>query len=510
VKKKVRQRLASMKGKIAARLKPVEGGREPREPERPEFTPTGIDYEVAQRTQATSSGGIGAMLMLAKKVGLVDGIDQGLELLKRHRPYSESDHILNIAFNALAGGRVLDDIEVRRNDTAFLDSVGARTIPDPTTAGDFCRRFAPADIEQLMDVINTSRLRVWARQPKSFFEDVACIEADGSIVSTDGECKQGMDMSYKGQWGYHPLVVSLANTKEVLFIANRSGNRPSEEGAAAYFDRAIDLCRKGGFEKVRLRGDTAFSQAAHLDRWDADDVQFVFGYDAFKGLIQRADGVDDDDYRELVRKAESAFEDKLGRAKQPRVKDDIIRERGYLKQSLVYEEVAEFDYTPGPCQRPYRMIALRKLISEERGQLLLDVKTRYFFYITNDKELSAEQVVREANKRCNQENLVAQLKAAEALAAPLNTLDANWAYMVITSLAWTLKQWFALMSPVSPRHRQQHEDDKARVVNMEFRSFLQRFMLVPAQILRSGRRLIYRFLAWRPDLLFFFRTLDAL
>jgi len=154
------------------------------------------------------------------------------------------------------------------------------------------------------------------------------------------------------------------------------------------------------------------------------------------------------------------------------------------------------------------MIALRKLISEERGQLLLDVKTRYFFYITNDAKLGAEQVVREANQRCNQENLVAQLKAAGALAAPLNTPDANWAYMVITSLAWTLKQWFALMSSLSPRHR--HEDDKARVVNMEFRTFLQRFMLVPAQILRSGRRLIHRILAWRPDLPFFFRTLDAL
>jgi hypothetical protein len=510
VKQKIRQAMASMKGKIIRRLEPVQGGREPREPDHPEFTPTGIEYEISSRTQAIPSGGIGAMFKLAKKVGLVDGVDQGLELLKRHRPYTESDHILNIAFNALAGGVVLDDIEVRRNDAAFLDALGARTIPDPTTAGDFCRRFAPADIERLMDIINTSRLKVWSRQPSSFFKDVACIEADGSIVPTEGECKQGMDMSYKGIWGYHPLVVSLANTKEVLYIANRGGNRPSEDGAAAYFDRAIDLCRKGGFAKIRLRGDTAFSQAAHLDRWDAENVQFVFGYDAFKGLIQRADLVADDDYRELVRKAESALGETCARAKQPRVQDEIVRERGYLKQTLAYEEVADFDYKPGPCQRPYRIVAVRKLISEERGQLLLDVKTRYFFYITNDKALSAEQVVHEATQRCNQENLVAQLKAAQALAAPLNTLAANWAYMVITSLAWTLKQWFALMSPVSPRHRRQHDDDKARVVNMEFRTFLQRFVLVPAQILRSGRRLIYRFLAWRPDLSFFFRTLDAL
>ena len=510
VKQKIRQTMASMKEKIAARLKPVEGGREPRSPGRPELTPTGIDYELAARTQATSSGGIGAMLKLAKTVGLIDALDQSLDVLKRHRPYTESDHILNIAFNALAGGRALDHIELRRNDAAFLDAVGARTIPDPTTAGDFCRRFTPFDIERMMDIVNATRSQVWARQPRSFFNEVACIEADGSIVSTDGECKEGMDMSYKGEWGYHPLVVSLANTKEPLYILNRGGNRPSEEGAAGYFDRAIALCRKSGFKRVRLRGDTAFTQATHLDRWHDDNVQFVFGYDAFKGLVRRAGDVDDGDYHELVRKAESVFDNKQARAKQPRVKDEVIRERGYLKRSLEYEDVTEFDYMPGPCQRSYRMIVVRKLISEERGQILLDVKTRYFFYITNDKDLSAEQVVREANQRCNQENLVAQLKASEALTAPLNTLHANWAYMVITSLAWTLKQWFALMSPVSPRHRQQHEDDKARVLKMEFQTFLQRVMLVPAQILRSGRRLIYRILAWRPDLPFFFRTLDAL
>jgi hypothetical protein len=125
--------------------------------------------------------------------------------------------------------------------------------------------------------------------------------------------------------------------------------------------------------------------------------------------------------------------------------------------------------------------------------------------------MTPAQVVHEANDRCNQENLHAQLKGgARALGPPLNTLDANWAYMVIVSIAWSLKAWFALMLPVAPRWRERHEADRACVLRMEFRSFVHRFMLVPAQIVRTGRRLIYRLLAWRPDLAIFFRLLDAL
>ena len=92
---------------------------------------------------------------------------------------------------------------------------------------------------------------------------------DGTFAITTGECKQGMDISYKKEWGYHPLIVSLANTKEVLSIVNRPGNRPSHEGAAAEADRAAALCRKGGFRKIVFRGDTDFSQTVHLDRWNA-------------------------------------------------------------------------------------------------------------------------------------------------------------------------------------------------------------------------------------------------
>lgn len=505
----VRRWLRSEQCRIERRLAHAEGGREAAGPG-PELSATRIRYEVSERASAISCGGIGAIHMLARKVGLVDALDTRLPILKRRRPYSEADHVLNIAYNALCGGQVLDDIEVRRNDAAFLDALGARTIPDPTTAGDFCRRFGVEQIHALMDIVNDVRVDVWRRQPEAFFEGPARIDADGSIVETSGECKQGMDVSYKGIWGYHPLVVTLANTGEPLFIVNRSGSRPSQEGAPEYFAKAIALCRRAGWKDILLRGDTAFSQTAHFDRWHDDGVKFVFGFDAYKPMVARADDIEESEYRKLVRKADEAFEG-VARAKQPRVKEQIVKERGYPNMRLEREDVAEFEHQPNKCSRPYRFVALRKTIVEERGQRCLGETHRYFFYVTNDHEMTCEQVVREANQRCNQENLVDQLKnQVRALHAPLNTLEANWAYMVIASIAWSLKAWFAMTTPVAPRWRDKHEADRERVLRMDFRSFVQRFVLVPAQVLRTGRQLVYRLLAWRPELPVLFRLLDAL
>jgi hypothetical protein len=496
--------------KIARRLKPVEGGREPRGTG-PEFAARTIRYEASDRVHAIPCGGLGAIHQLAWKVGLVTALDTRLPILKRRRPYSEADHVLNIAYNFLCGGAVLDDIEVRRNDRAFLDALGARTIPDPTTAGDFCRRFGAEQIQGLMDVVNDVRVGVWQRQSQAFFEQTARIDADGSLVATSGECKQGMDIAYNGIWGYHPLVVSLANTGEPLFVVNRSGNRPSEERAPEFFARAITLCRRAGWTDLLLRGDTAFSQAAHFDRWHDDGVRFVFGYDAYKPMVARAESDDVSEYQELVRKADTLFEESKRRAKQPRIKEQIVREREYRNMRLEREELAEFEHRPTKAARSYRFVVLRKTIVEERGQRYLGQTFRYFFYVTNDREMTCEQVVREANCRCNQENLLAQLKSGvPALRAPLNTLESNWAYMVIASLAWSLKAWFALLMPTAPRWHEAHQADRERVLRMEFRSFVQRFILVPAQILHTGRTLVYRLLAWRPELPIFFRFLDVL
>jgi len=509
MKRTIRQRLGRGKRKIEKRLELLVGGTVPRVEGRAEFTRQRPSYEIAQRTQAIACGGIGAIHHLVRSTGLAEQIDEELRVIKQPKPYHDSDHVLNIAYNLLCGGRVLDDIEVRRNDAAFLDALGARAIPDPTTAGDYCRRFDEGAIWRLMDIINDVRAAIWRRQPESFTSATARIDADGTILPTSGECKEGMDMSYKGVWGYHPLLISLANTQEPLFLLNRSGSRPSHEGAPELLDKAIALCRRGGFRDILLRGDTDFSLTAHLDRWDGDGVRFVFGYDANPSFVNRSQGLPDGEYSELERRADQVFSAQP-RAKQPRVKEQIVIERGYKNLRLISEDVAEFEHQPARAERSYRIVVVRKLILEERGQKCLGTHYRYLFYITNDRTMSLAEVVAEANHRCDQENLIDQLKnGARALHAPLNTLDANWAYMLIASLAWTLKAWFALMLPVTPRWREKHEAERKWVLRMEFRTFLQQLVMVPAQILRSGHRIVFRLLAWRPQLPILFRLLDA-
>ena len=171
----------------------------------PMLTASNIHYELADRAQGLGAGGIGVMHLLARRSGLVETLDRRLHLLKIHQPYHESDHVLNIAYNVLCGGTCLEDLELRRHDEAYLDGLGAERIPDPTTAGDFCRRFGEPDIQTLMNAVNDIRLQVWREQPASFFDE-AIIGADGTLLPTTGECKEGMDYSYKGVWGLSSAV----------------------------------------------------------------------------------------------------------------------------------------------------------------------------------------------------------------------------------------------------------------------------------------------------------------
>ncbi len=504
---KISRQWAHRKHRIERRLDKTKLG----DCSKPMFAASNIHYEMAERSRGLAHGGIGAFHALARQIGLIHAIDSRLHLLKIHLPFHESDHVLNFAFNALCDGTCLQDIELRRNDEVFLDALGARRIPDPTTAGDFCRRFSRASVQTLHDIFDDVRIQVWAKQPDTFFEQ-ATIDMDGTLVETTGECKQGMDIAYDGTWGYHPLVLSLAETGEVLRVVNRPGNRPSHEGATEQVDQTLAVCLRGGFRRVLLRGDTDFSQTEHLDRWSADErVRFLFGYNAMANVKHIAEQLPERAWRPLDRPPR--YTAQTGSRRRPkRVKEQIVVARQFENQRLRSEQVAEFNYQPTACQKTYRMVVLRKNISLEKGEKLLFDNIVYFFYLTNDWVPETDEIVLAANDRCHQENLLAQLHGGvRALTAPVDNLVSNWAYMVMTALAWNLKAWWALTLPEDPgRWQNKYRAEKEWVLKIEFKTFVNAFVRLPCQIVRTGRKLVYRFLAWNPYQPIFFRLLSAL
>jgi hypothetical protein len=306
------------------------------------------------------------------------------------------------------------------------------------------------------------------------------------------------------------LLLSLANTGEPLFIVNRSGNRPSHEQAAAYFDRAIALCRRAGFKKIRLRGDTDFTQTEHLDRWDSDGVRFVFGIDAMKNLYQRAEDLPETAWKMLHRRTRYTVKTQP-RRRPENVKQQVVEAREYKDIRLIKEYVAEFRYRPTNCKKDYRVVVVWKELEVHEGQRKLFDDSRCFFYISNDWEKPAEEIVFEANGRCNQENLLAQFKGdVRSLTAPVDNLLSNWAYMVMGSLAWSLKAWAALLLPGDGRWQDRHREEKRQLLRMDFTTFRHAMMRVPAQIVSTGGKIVYRFLAWNPWQHVFFRLLDQL
>jgi hypothetical protein len=439
------------------------------------------------------------MHLMVQRLGLVEDIDSSLHLLKVHLPYHESDHVLNIAYNILAGGVRLEDIEQRRQDESFLNGLDAQRIPDPTTAGDFTRRFSEADIVTLQECFHRSRQALWKVQPEGFLKE-AFLDVDGTVAGTYGECKEGIGLSYKGIWGYAPLIVSLANTKEVLYLINRPGQSASHSGSVEWIDRAADLVATVA-GTVTIRGDTDFTHTAHLERGDEAGRRFILGMDAHPKVVGLAEALPASAWKRLERlpKYEILTEP---RRKAIRHKEQIVIEKEFRNQVLVGEDIAEIDYQPVKCGRKYRLGIVRKNLSIQQGEKALLDEIRYFFYITNRKD-AAEKIVGLANGRCDQENVIEQLKnGVNAMRMPVNDLLSNWAYMVMAALAWNLKSWYGLLVP--------HRERGLELVKAEFRRCLNAILLIPCQIVRTARRIIYRVLGYNGWLSDFFATWERL
>ena len=183
--------------------------------------------------------------------------------------------------------------------------------------------------------------------------------------------------------------------------------------AASFFDQAISLCRRAGFRSILLRAYGFHPDHAPRPLGRCGDIRFLFGIDARPNLVALAEQLPESAFSVL--ELPKAPIETTPRQRPERHKQRIVEERGFETLHTLEEAVAEFSYQPVACKRAYRVIVLRKLLATDKGQMRLFEKYRYFFFITNDCEMTAAEVVHSANGRCNQENLMRSSRGAYTL-----------------------------------------------------------------------------------------------
>ena len=333
-----------------------------------------IKYDYSDKIQGMNFGGIGVVLTFFENSGLVKLLDDNLNFFKIHKPYHESDHVLNLILNTLCGGECLDDLELLRNNPAYLDALGAVRIPDPTTAGDFLRRFDEDSIMELLKINNEINQRVWKFGNIKTKKEIGIIDIDGKLEKTFGECKEGIDMTYKGFWGFSNLLLTEATTGVHLYSICRPGNFLSQTDATKWINKGIKLV-SDNFLKLYLRGDSAYSLTKNFDEWDRDLVTFTFGYDAHPNIVEIAKSIENKAWKRIYR---TKIEGKTLREKKQRYKEQKVIEREYLNKRLEREYVSEIEYKPGKCKNNYRLIIVKKILKVSQGYLNLGKEIRYF------------------------------------------------------------------------------------------------------------------------------------
>ena len=456
--------------------------------ERPVIRNRQVRVDIQERGEITPYGGLALIHDLAMRLGIDRDINASMQLLRLHLPYFESDHLLTHVYNQYVGGRCIEDIAHLQHSDAVKNLTGACRIPDPSTAGDFLRRFNPSNLRAFQQVIDRAREKVWRQMPNAR-KEVATVDMDSTIKPIYGECKQGADFSYTGQWSYHPLLFTLAETRELLRTINRPGNASSADGAAAALQEVLPMIQRH-FDKVYVRGDSAFYQKAIIAECVRRHVGFALVMDNYASLVELAENLPESAWdpfsAHAAEKLAQTDPRRKARRKRERVRARKACERGYKTLGTIEQWAAEFNYTIHPgleafgvIGSTFRVAVKRQLVETRQGQQLLYADYVYRFIITNipRREMDAAEVLRFAYGRCDQENIIEQAKnGIAALRMPTGELLANAAFLMAGQLAWCLRAWLSLLALPKETSR------------WEWKWFRQAFVYVAARITQSGRR----------------------
>ena len=225
----------------------------------------------SEASDTTPYGGLALAASLVRSLGIARDLDRELSLLASHRPFHESDHVLTYVYNLFAGGTCIEDIADLQTSEPARRMLGAARIPDPTTAGGFLRMFDAESLSALDQVINQAQEKVWKRHYDKKKAARAIVDLDSHVHPVYGDQKEGTDFTYKGSFGYHPLMISLAGTLECLRLVNRSGNTPSADGAENHLRELFPMLDRR-FKQVIVRGDSAFAKQAIFDAYGSSNL----------------------------------------------------------------------------------------------------------------------------------------------------------------------------------------------------------------------------------------------
>jgi hypothetical protein len=444
--------------------------------------------EVHERSTVTPVGGLVLVAEFLRRFGVARCIDEHVDVFQVHRPYYESDHVLAQALNLYAGGTCLEDQAALQHDEGVLRLLGAVRIPDPTTAGDFLRRFDPAvnpgSLEGLRAANDQIQSSVWSQLAgkRRRKREWAIVDLDGHTKVLYGEQKEGADFDYRGRWSYSALMASLAGTGECLGVRLRGGNVRSSEGAAALLDEILPRL-KASFRRVLVRADSDFDRRDVREMCEAHGVSFAFVGRAIPGRSDHGDALAGAAWRpfdpralrqQLEREAAPGFRARRRGRSRRRAQ---AQERGYWALQLQGQHVAEVPW------KDSRLVLRRQRIAESVGQWALFDTYRYRYVVTNlPSSWSADDVIDATYQRCDQENVIEQLGSGiAAWRMPVGELAGNAAWLEIARLAWNLGKWIAEL--VLP----------PEVVRWKWKRFRRAFVYVAAEVVRHGRQVRLRF-----------------
>ena len=395
--------------------------------------------------------GLVLVRQLIERLGVARAIDAGVRVLQRCKWYRESDHILTLIYSMISGGSRLQDVNRLGQDDALKRVLGSDRIPHATTIGKFLWRFGNDQqdkqrqgLAELRDTTAAIQQDAFAMLPRER-RKVATLDWDSSIHEVYGQKKEGADFAYDNTWSYSALYGTLAETGDVLYLGLREGYRHTSYGTKEVLPGTIERVSKH-FREVRMRADSGYYSQALVKICEQREVEFFIVAKQHRNLMNAVREIQDSNWKSFAGSdLQAGDQGRRRRRRRANLKRKIAIRRKPNSRFKGAPEIAGMMFKPKSWNKARRYVIKRTpIVDKDDQQLYLDDGLRQYVYwiVVSNSKRSNEQVLRIAQGRGNQENLIKDFKYGLGLAhIPTGSLAANQAYFMIAALAWNLKTW---------------------------------------------------------------------